>query len=88
MQAMEGDEDAGQRRQKGKKRRRTGADSGDEDVMSGGGAAESYGQRAAAKTAEQILQEMELREASREEVKALLRAVMMVSAGAGLGSRV
>ena len=29
---------------------------GDEDVMSGGGAAESYGQRAAAKTAEQILQ--------------------------------
>lgn len=61
-------------------KRRTGVDSGDEDVLAGEDIVPSR-KREAAKTAEQIWQEMEQRETLREEVKAILKAVMMASAG-------
>lgn len=46
-----------------------------------GGSSELLGHRQAYKSAEQIREELEMRQASREEVKAVLRAVMQLSAG-------
>ena len=69
------------RRSEGRGRRSRGeGDSGDEDVMAGADG-ELLGHREAYKSAEQVRHEMEVRQASREEVKAVLRAVLQLSAG-------
>ena len=62
-----------------KKRSREDADSGDEDVMAG--SYEAKRPREAAKTAEQIRMEMVERENAREEAKAILKSIMLLSAG-------
>lgn len=64
---------------KGKKARNETA-SGDEDVIAGG-SSEVLPPREAYKSAEQIRQELETRQASREEVKSILRAVLQISSG-------
>lgn len=62
-----------------KKRSRDEVDSGDEEVANAG--YEAKKPREAAKTAEQIRLEMIEREASREEAKAILKAIMLMASG-------
>lgn len=53
---------------------------GDEEIMAGGNQIEKR-PREAAKTAEQIQMEQIQRETSREEAKAILKAIMLISSG-------
>ena len=77
MKAMEDSGLPSKRRNDGRPRRNR-AESGDEDLADG------FGLRDAYKSEEQIREELEMRQASREEVKAVFRAVMQVSAGTSL----
>ena len=81
LQALDDASYPSKRRSEGRARRSRGdGDSGDEDVMAGAGP-ELLGHREAYKSAEQVRQEIEMRQASREEVKAVLRTVLQLSAG-------
>ena len=62
-----------------RKRSRDDIDSGDEEVAGAG--YESKRPREAAKTAEQLRQEQMDRETAREEAKAILKSIMLLSSG-------